>query len=86
MSFRVKSTPDLELGDKSNGGRSGVVPAGWGLIGVATGKDPAVFFELEPADRPDRIECGSFYIDGPFRIIRRVSTRSDVAWRAFEAE
>ena len=55
---------------------------------IASTKDKARFFVIEPADTSEEILFEDFYVHGKFKIVERVNHTQDArdAWRAFKAE
>lgn len=50
-------------------------------------RDSIYFYELEPAEHENRIECDEFFVSGPFAIALRETEalRAQAAWKAFSA-
>ena len=86
QSFRVKA-PSSEVLEKK--GKTVTAEVGeWQRIAVLSGSEGSYrFFEIEPvASGSERIAAGPFFVEGPFRIVRKVnnSREANREWKAFE--
>lgn len=88
-SFRIKRGPDGDLLQNQQANVWEGTLLNWRRIGViASTKDKARFFVIEPADAPEEILFEDFYVKGNFRIVQKINHTQDArdAWRAFTPE
>ncbi len=89
LSFRVKGATFEDFVPKEGHVRGGHL-VGWEQIAVlAGGEGSDRFFLLEPAPgAQERIEHGGFYVDGPFRIAKKMNNaeKARAAWKAIKSD
>lgn len=88
-SFRVKRADGGDLLEKEQANVWEGQLINWRRIGViASTKDKARFFIIEPADTPEEILFEDFYVRGKFKVVEKVNHTQDArdAWRAFRGE
>lgn len=87
-SFRVKHPGARELERKGRAVVSQVEE--WSRVAVLSGGEGRHrFFELEPvASGEERIKLGEFYVEGPFRIVKKINNPREAreAYKVFEPE
>jgi hypothetical protein len=87
--FRIKRAEDGDVLEKQRANVWQGTLLHWRRIGViASTKDKARFFIIEPADTPEEILFEDFYVRGKFKVVEKVNHTQDArdAWRAFKPE
>ena len=86
-SFRIKRIEDGDLLQRERANLWEGTLLNWRRIGVmASTKDKARFFVIEPADTLEEIRFEEFYVQGKFKIVQKVNHTQDArdAWRTFK--